>query len=148
MRTEAEPVEQLADPAEMAARLRLSSTRLARRLRHEAGAGLTPSMLSALAVLDRHGPMTLGALAEHEQVAPPSITKVVHRLEADGLVERTADDADRRVTWVAPSAAGSALVAESRRRKTAWLAGRIQSLDEDGQRRLAAALDVLEELTR
>lgn len=138
----------MADPAEVAARLRLSTTRLARRLRQEAGAGLTPSLLSALAVLDRHGPMTLGALAEHEQVAPPSITKVVHRLEDEGLVERTADEADRRVTWVAASPAARELVAESRRRKTAWLAARIESLDEDAQRRLAAALDVLEELTQ
>ena len=68
---------------ELAARLRLSATRLARRLRQEADAGLTPSQLSALAVIDRQGPLTLGALADHEQVAPPTITKVVAKLEAE-----------------------------------------------------------------
>src|SRR5207253_8526736 len=83
------------DPSEVAARLRLSATRLARRLRQEADAGLTPSQLSALAVVDCKGPLTLGSLAEHERVAPPSITKVVARLEAEGLVERTSDAADR-----------------------------------------------------
>jgi DNA-binding MarR family transcriptional regulator len=137
----------LADPTETAGRLRLSATRLARRLRQEADAGLTPSLLSALAVIDCHGPLTLGALADHERVAPPSVTKLVARLEADGLVARSHDDGDRRVTWVATSEKGVALVAESRRRKTAWLAGRIGTLDTDQQRRLAEALDVLDALT-
>src|SRR5204863_10052986 len=90
----------LADPTETAGRLRLSATRLARRLRQEADAGLTPSMLSALAVIDCEGPLTLGALADHERVAPPSVTKLVDRLEAEGLVVRSRDADDRRVTRV------------------------------------------------
>ena len=137
----------LADPTETAGRLRLSATRLARRLRQEADAGLTPSMLSALAVIDCKGPLTLGALADHERVAPPSVTKLVDRLEAEGLVVRSRDADDRRVTRVATSGKGVALVVESRRRKTAWLAGRIGTLDPDQQRRLADALDVLDALT-
>jgi len=136
-----------ADASEVAGRLRLSATRLARRLRQEAGAGLTPSQLSALAVVDHHGPVTLGSLADHERVAPPSVTKVVKKLEADGLVVRHRDPADRRIIWVTTSERGAALVAESRRRKTAWLAGRITSLDVDQKRRLTAALDVLDALT-
>lgn len=136
-----------ADASEVAGRLRLSATRLARRLRQESGAGLTPSQLSALAVIDHHGSVTLGSLADHERVAPPSVTKVVKKLEADGLVVRTTDPADRRITWVTTSEEGAALVAESRRRKTAWLAGRITTLDADQYRRLAAALDVLDALT-
>jgi DNA-binding MarR family transcriptional regulator len=131
---------------EIAARLRLSATRLARRLRQESGAGLSPSQQSALAVIANHGPLTLGALAEHERVAPPSITKVVTKLEADGLVVRSPDPGDRRVCRVAISPHGDALLEESRRRKTAWLAARISELDSDRQRRLADALDVLDEL--
>ena len=132
--------------AEIAARLRLSTTRLARQLRQESGAGLTPSQLSALAVISNHGPLTLGALAEHERVAPPSITKVVTKLEADGLVTRAADPGDRRIARVAISSRGAALLAESRRRKTAWLTARIRELDPQCQRRLADALDVLDDL--
>jgi DNA-binding MarR family transcriptional regulator len=137
----------LTDPTETAGRLGLIATRLARRLRQEADAGLTPSMLSALAVIECKGPLTLGALADHERLAPPSITKLVDRLEAEGLVVRSRDADDRRVTHVATSAKGLALVVESRRRKTAWLAGRIGTLDPDQQRRLADALDVLDALT-
>ena len=131
----------------LAARLRLSSTRLSRRLRREAGTGLSPSQLSALATIDTHGAMTLGALAEHERVAPPSITKVVAKLQAGGLVARAPDPSDRRVTRVSVTAAGDALLRESRRRKDAWLAARVAQLDPDARARLAAALDVLEGLT-
>ena len=133
-------------PSEIAARLRLSATRLARRLRQESGAGLSPSQQSALAVISNDGPLTLGALAELERVAPPSITKVVSKLECDGLVTRTPDPSDRRVCHVEISAEGAALLEESRRRKTAWLTARINELDPERQRRLADALDVLDEL--
>jgi DNA-binding MarR family transcriptional regulator len=131
---------------EIAARLRLSATRLARRLRQESGAGLSPSQQSALAVISNHGPLTLGALAEHERVAPPSITKVVSKLECDGLVIRTPDPHDRRVCRVETSPEGAALLEEVRRRKTAWLTARISQLSPDSQRRLADALDVIDEL--
>jgi DNA-binding MarR family transcriptional regulator len=131
----------------MAARLRLSATRLARRLRQQADSGFTLTQLSALAVIDRHGPLTLGALADHERVAPPSITKVVAKLEADGLVERAIDPADRRVTYVTTTKVGRDLLAESRRRKTTWLTARIRELPPEEQARLADALDVLDHLT-
>jgi len=131
---------------EIASRLRLSATRLARRLRQESGAGLSPSQQSALAVISNHGPLTLGALAEHERVAPPSITKVVSKLECDGLVIRTPDPHDRRVCRVETSPEGAALLEEVRRRKTAWLTARISQLSPDHQRRLADALDVIDEL--
>jgi DNA-binding MarR family transcriptional regulator len=134
------------DPAAMAARLRLSATRLARILRRHADTGLSPSQLAALATVDLHGPMTLGALAEHERVAPPSITKVVTKLEADGLLAREADPRDRRVAVVSLTEEGTALLAASRRRKNQWLNARLQRLDADERTRLANALDVIEKI--
>jgi DNA-binding MarR family transcriptional regulator len=133
-----------ATDVEIAARLRLSATRLARRLRQESDAGLTPSQLSALAAVQHEGPLTLGALADHERVAPPTVTRVVTKLEADGLVRRTADTDDRRVARVSTTPEGDALLAELRKRKNAWLAARLAELDTDQRTRLAAALDVLE----
>src|ERR687895_846090 len=146
MRTSPSAARPVNSAPEIASRLRLSATRLARRLPQESGAGLSPSQLSALAVIANHGPLTLGALAEHERVAPPSITKVVSKLECDGLVTRAPDPADRRVCRVAVSPAGETLLEEIRRRKTAWLTARISQLDADRQRRLADALDVLDEI--
>lgn len=133
--------------AALAARLRLGATRLARILRREADTGLSPSQLSALATVEIHGPMTLGALADHENVAPPSITKVVNILDAQGLVSRQAGATDRRVAMVTITAEGNRLLDESRRRKNQWLAARISKLDADQKARLADALDVIEVLT-
>lgn len=144
MRPSVTPQAAALDEVEIAARLRLSATRLARRLRQEADTGFTPSQLSALATIHNHGPLTLGALAEHERVAPPSITKVVTKLEADGLVARSPDATDGRVIRVSVTDAGRELVEETRRRKTTWLAGRIRDLAPHEQARLADALDVLD----
>ena len=114
------------DAVVMAGRLRLSATRLARQLRQESDAGLSPSQLSALATIERHGPLTLGALAEHERVAPPSVTKVVAKLEAAGLVERQLDAADRRVARVSTTPGRRrAASPRSASAKTAWLAARL-----------------------
>jgi DNA-binding MarR family transcriptional regulator len=144
--TATSPSETVPALTEQAARLRLSTTRLARRLRQEGDTGLTPSQLSALATIDRHGPLTLGALAELEAVAPPSITKVAAKLEVAGLVGRLSDAGDRRFVRVAATDAGRQLLARVRQRKTAWLTARLRRLDADQQARLAAALDVLEAL--
>ncbi len=135
------------DVGTMSAHLRISATRLARLLRRQGDTGLSPSQLSALTSIDLHGPMTLGALAEHERVAPPSVTKVVAKLEERLLVTRRADLADRRVHRVSTTAAGEALLEEVRQRKDVWLAARLADLDDDQRARLAAALDVIDELT-
>jgi len=135
------------DVASIAGRLRLSATRLARQLRQEASTGLSPSQLSALAQIHGHGPLTLGALAEHERVAPPSITRVVSKLEGDGLVTRQPSPDDRRVVNVAVTPAGENLLDQTRRRKDAWLAARLSELGAHDRARLEGALDVLDALT-
>lgn len=134
------------DTAELAARLRLSATRLARRLRQEADVELTPSMLSALAMVHVHGPLTLGALAELERVTPPTVTKIVGRLEDHELVERLPDPDDRRVCRVRTTGTGDALLAASRERKNAWLAERLAPLDAASRESLAEASRLIDEL--
>src|ERR671924_1946745 len=81
---------------ELAARLRLVITRTARRLRQEAGTELSPSQTAALATIERHGPLTPSELAELERVQRPTATRIVARLESEGLVERAADPGDGR----------------------------------------------------
>ena len=135
------------DPSEIAERLRLSATRLARQLRQQSDTGLTPSQLSALAAISNHGPLTLGELADRERVAPPSITRVAGNLEAAGLVSKQSDAVDRRVCRVETTPAGEKLLAEIRKRKNLWLAARLREVSPEDQALLAAALDVLDELT-
>jgi DNA-binding MarR family transcriptional regulator len=136
------------DSVALAGRLRLSITRLARILRQQDAGSLGPTMSSALATITHDGPLTLGDLAGREHVAPPSITKVVGQLEAKGLVRRVQDGRDRRVTRVETTAAGRRHIAQTRSRRTAWLAVRLDDLPADDVERLWAAADVLERLSR
>ena len=77
-----------------AARLRLAIVRTARRMRQEAGGGLSPSQAAALATVDRHGPLTPSELAAHERVQRPTIARLLARMEEDGLVTRAPDPSD------------------------------------------------------
>jgi DNA-binding MarR family transcriptional regulator len=129
-----------------AARLRLALMRLSRRLRQEVSAGLTPSQLSALARLDRGGPMSLRDLAAAERITPSTLTRIVASLEAEGLISREPDPDDRRVARVAVTVAGHALLEAARARGTGYLLGRIGDLGPDEADLLAAAVPVLERL--
>jgi DNA-binding MarR family transcriptional regulator len=135
------------DTAELAGRLRLSVTRLARLMRQQAASGLSPTLLAALATVEAAGPLTLGELACREQVAPPTITKAVSGLEEQGLVARTVDPGDRRVARVEITQAGRALLDRTRTQKNAWLDRRLGSLAPDDLRRLLDAIEALERLT-
>jgi DNA-binding MarR family transcriptional regulator len=120
--------------------------RLARRLRQQAEHDVTPSMLSALSTIERLGPLTLGRLAELERVRPPTITKIVARLEDDALVVRTVDTADQRVSRVSLSRQGKALVRSARSRKDAFLADRLRALSSEERAVLERAVGVIEGL--
>ena len=83
---------------ELADRLHSAAIHLLRRLRRQDDAsGLPAPQLSALSVIVFGGRITLGDLAQAEQVRPPTITRVVAALEEDGLVERVSASDDRRV---------------------------------------------------
>jgi DNA-binding MarR family transcriptional regulator len=132
----------------LAATLRIAVMRLARRLRAErAEVDLTLSQLSALSSVDRHGPMTLGALATHERVQPPSMTRIVGVLADRGLLTRVPHETDGRQVVVALTEDGRDLLKEDRRRREAWLAQRLRELSPDELGVLHKAAPILEKLT-
>jgi DNA-binding MarR family transcriptional regulator len=130
--------------ADLAVRLRLVIVRTARRLRQEAGEGLSPSQAAALATIDRHGPLTPSELAGRERIQRPTATRLIARLEETGLVDRTQDPADRRSFVVALTPAGRELLARVRVRKDAYLARRLRDLDADERATLDRAAAILE----
>src|SRR5687768_3346654 len=134
------------ETAELAGRLRLAVTRLARQLRQTADSDLSPTQASVLATVS-HGPLSLGELAELERVASPTITKVIGLLHDKGLVAKVTDPADRRFVRVSLTPDGEALLERTRARKTAWLARQLIDLSDDDRARLAAATEVLEQIT-
>lgn len=135
------------DVTELAARLRLAMARLVRRARQEATTTeITQSMLSALAVVTTLGSPTLGELAAAERVTPPTITKIVARLEDAGLVVRDQDADDRRISRVRLTDEGRRFVDRTRSRASAYMARRLKTLSDQEREVLAAAVPILERL--
>jgi len=134
---------------DLADRLHSVAIHILRRLRREDDAsGLPAPQLSALSVIVFGGPITLGALAEAEQVRPPTITRLVATLEGAGLVEREPDASDKRVMRVRATARGAKLLQEGRRRRVASLAASLATLPRAERSALAAAVPILERVAR
>ena len=141
--------------AGLASALRISVSRLARRLRAERTvhgvaelSELSDTQLGALATLERHGAMTPGELADHEKVQPPSMTRVIAVLEQRSLVMRSAHATDKRQVMLAVTDAGRDLVHQSRRLRDAWLARRLRELTPQERAKLRAAAPILEKLSQ
>jgi DNA-binding MarR family transcriptional regulator len=132
--------------AELPSRLRLAITRMARRLRQEAGSDLGPSQLAALATIERHGPLSPSEVAERERIKRPTVTRILGRLEEAGLVARVRDPADGRGAIVSISPDGRTLLRRLRQRKTAYLAKRLRELPAEDREAMARAAEVLERL--
>ncbi len=131
----------------LASDLRVTVMRLARRLRNQrSDSSLSLGQIAALGTLDRHGPMTPGELAAHERVQPPSMTRIVGKLEAAGLTTRTDHPTDGRQVLVAVSASGKTLLRDDRRRRDAWLAQRMRDLSTEDLAVLRQAAAVLDKL--
>jgi len=109
-------------------------------------AGLTPARLSALSVVVFAGPQSLGALAAAEQVAGPTMTRIVDGLASSGLAERQPDPADGRAALIAATAAGDSLMRAAAARRISAIAAAIESLPAADQRRLAVAAGLLDQV--
>ena len=141
-----EPAPTSAMTVEDAARLRLVVLRIARMIRQRATSTVTPSQLTVLMTVERHGPLTLGEIATRERMSPPSASRIVAALEGQELVVRQTDPTDRRVSLIDVSPAGRAFVTEHREWGRSWIAGRVDQLDEDDARRIRDAIPALERL--
>ena len=130
----------------VASRLRLAVARTARRLRQEAGGGLSPTLSAALATIDRHGPLTPSELADRERVKRPTATRLLATLEEGSLVARTSDPSDRRSSLIAITPEGRELMRTLRTRKDAYLVRRLAKLTADERAMLAQAADLLERM--
>ena len=133
--------------ADLASALRISVMRLARRLRAErSDSDLTLTQLSALSALERHGPSTPGALAAHEKVQPPSMTRVLAVLEEQHLVVRSPHPSDGRQVLVEATSTARAILAEDRRRRELWLVDHVAELSVAERALLLAAAPLLDRL--
>ena len=135
--------------AQLAAALRDAITRFNRRLRQARPMGdLTITQLSALTSLELAGALSPRELAEMERIQPPTLTKIVAKLEERGLVQRTPHPTDGRQVILSATEAGRAVVAETKRARDEWLARRLATLTADERDTLRRAADILRRLGR
>ena len=132
----------------LASELRLSVMRLSRRLRGEREPDNTLSVaaLSALGILFREGECTVGALAAHERVQPPSMTRTVNHLVEEGYAARRPSQTDGRATLVDLTDRGREVLLADRRRRDAWLAQRLRDLTPDERALLRQVAPLLQRL--
>jgi DNA-binding MarR family transcriptional regulator len=132
----------------LATALRSSTLRLSRQLRRQRvdGADLTANQLGVLGALGKHDAMTIGELAAHEQVKPPSMTRIVSNMEEAGLVVRRPHDTDKRQIVVELTASAHALLQANRRRRDEWLQTKLKKLTPEERDILRKAAPVLERL--
>jgi DNA-binding MarR family transcriptional regulator len=120
---------------------------MSRRLRQQSvGDDVTASQMSALSSIAAAGGASLGELAASERIAPPSMTRIVARLEEKELVRRRADTSDRRVSRLEITPVGEELLAETRSRRDAYLAERLQGLSEAERETISRALPLFERI--
>lgn len=134
------------DVADLASQLRLSVFRLARKLRREGEPEISSSLLAALSTIERHGTMTAGALAAHEQIQKPTCTRVISDLQALGLIERIPDPLDGRVAWLQVTPAARKLLQRVRMRRNVFLARRMKRLAPEDLDVLGRAVEILDGL--
>jgi|ERR1043165_3467795 DNA-binding MarR family transcriptional regulator len=135
--------------AQLAAALRDSITRLNRRLRQARPIGdLTITQLSALTSLELNGALTPRELADAERVQPPTLTKIVAKLEERGLVQRTPHPTDGRQVILAATESGRAVILEHRRARDEWLAKQLAALTPEERETLGKAAEILGRIGR
>ena len=135
--------------AQLAVLVRDAITRVNRRMRQTRPVGnLTHSQISALQSLDLGGALTPRELAEAERVQPPTLTRIVSRLEEMGLIVRTPHPSDGRQVILALSPAGRELLEGYRRSRDEWLAQRLSELGPEERDTVARAAEILARIAR
>ena len=134
---------------ELAKMLREAIMRLNRRVRQARPVGdLTFSQLSALTSLQLAGALTPRELADVERVQPPTMTKIVGKLEERGLVARTPHPTDGRQVILAATEKGREVHAQFEKARNEWLATQLASLTPDERETLARAAEILQQVAR
>src|SRR5947209_19506144 len=135
--------------AELAEQLRAAITRLNRRLRQTRPMGeLTQNQLSVLTSLELAGALSPRELSDAERVQPPTMTKVLAKLEERGLIQRAPHPTDGRQVLLSATEAGRGVLLEQRRVKAEWLTRRLAGLSPEDRAVLARAAELLDRVVR
>jgi DNA-binding MarR family transcriptional regulator len=134
---------------QLAVVLRDAITRLNRRVRQGRPVGdLTIAQLSALTSLELAGALSPRELADVERVQPPTVTKIIGKLEERGLVRRTPHPTDGRQVIIAPTERGRTVYAQFEQARNTWLARHLAELTPGERKTLCEAAEILQKVAR
>jgi DNA-binding MarR family transcriptional regulator len=132
------------DTTTLANRLRPVLLKLNRELRREIHSlGVTGGQVSLLVQIKYAPGIGVRELAARERISVPGISKFVGRLEEAGLVERKEVGGDRRRVGLHVTPAGHRVLRSVKSKRTAWLAARLRTLDDEHLEALGAAIEPL-----
>jgi DNA-binding MarR family transcriptional regulator len=134
--------------SEIAAMLHEQFARLTRQLRTmELPSGITPERLSALAVIEKRGPISVTALADNELVRPATMSRMVTALVDEGLVRRTEDKSDGRGVLVSTTPKGKRVYQRAHEQRLQHFADVLGSLSNDQLESMRSLTTSLERFT-
>jgi DNA-binding MarR family transcriptional regulator len=135
--------------SEIAALLQDQFSRLTRQLRNmELPQGMTPERLSALAVIDRRGPISVTALADMEMVRPATMSRMVSALVDEGLVKRGEDKNDGRGVLVSATPRGRRAYHRAQQLRLQHFAEALSELSPEQLSAMKSLASALARLTR
>jgi DNA-binding MarR family transcriptional regulator len=102
--------------------------------------GLYPGQDALLKLLDRHGRMTMGEAAAALSIQPPTVTKMVNRLSAAGLVRTEVMDKDRRKISISMTEAAQRKIDEI---ETIWRDLELEALEQVEPQQLKVQLSAI-----
>jgi DNA-binding MarR family transcriptional regulator len=132
------------DPTTLANRLRPVLLKLNRELRREVHSlGVTGGQVALLVQIKYTPGIGVRELAARERMSVPGMSKFVARLEEAGLIERKEVGGDRRRVGLHVTSAGHRVLRSVKSKRTAWLAARLRTLDDEQLAALDAAIEPL-----
>jgi DNA-binding MarR family transcriptional regulator len=130
---------------DLADRLHSAAIHLLRLVRvQDAATGVAPARLSALSVIVFGGPVSLNDLARAEQVRPPTMSRIVDALEAEGLARRRTNQQDRRAVLIEATARGAAILKQGRKRRVRFLAAHLRRLSRAELKQIESAVAAIQ----
>ena len=138
-----------AQAEDLADRLHSTAIRLLRCVRvQDAAIGIGPARLSALSVIVFGGPVSLHRLAEAEQVRPPTMSRIVDALEAEGLARRRVNQQDRRAVLIEATDKGASMLKQGRKRRVKFLASYLSRLANSELSDIERAMQAIQKALR
>ena len=117
-----------------------SSVNMLRRVDH--ASGLTTSQLATLTALEG-GPLTMSELAEAKDVAQPTMSQHVSRLEGWGHVRRVSTPEDGRIVRVELTQHGKEVADKANRARDEVVAAALEQLSEEQHAALHEGIIIL-----